>query len=809
MKLDELLISERYENTKSMLYNQNPCIYCISRDTNNSKYKFEIKYGFTDGKSEKNEKRCAKDRILEQQDTSKKISETGLTVHSILEVPEDIYKKYGAYSDRPYHKILKHCGCEKLNASEWYGVPKNVDMGAIFYNYDYFNKYRKLPKKTYQKIRLYELQQKASNACFNYFNNNSYKNVPGIIPEFLINAPCRFGKTLVGYDIADRMYNDYYHFKDNDIYMVLVYSFRTEPSDEWESKADMFGYGFITTKSSRGTLEKQYNTCINDGYKKIICFASVMDIYGKDAEGNVKEKNIFIHKTHWHLAISDEFHVGLHNKNATDTFMSSKTFSEEEKETVDKFNRYDKPICANFYVHFSATAFSAIESGRFTDNYFMVTYIDMKNSPDYWSIPNMNIVCVDIESEMIADYTKTTGKNEFNCRELYKADSKGNFVHPELARRSIISFFGTETEKGGPTLFSTVMHDGSMFNEASRHSIFYLDEINSCKALGKLLNSIRFISNNYYVHIVAGPVDAMIEKEKIIREMEEIESGSSKKLGTITITCGKLLTGVTIPWWGAIYLLTEISTRESIMQAIGRLMTPCVNESKTKRLKSDVYVVEIVPNRALELRAFYVDTERVKYKEKSRRETYINTSKYIDFSEMKNGVLKSISVEDYMSYCISEKNKYVDYLINNRLVTGDKKKIKEFFINHPELNDMKKCKLPSIYEKIYVNENDMIVKPINHKENNMPFKKKQFNSEREKVAGIGKMLAAFTWVSDHKLLSLDDIKTYHSNEQFNEFFGIDYNLLDEMFEQGIIYKDIFEMVLYLYYIQNELIEKNI
>ena len=128
------------------------------------------------------------------------------------------------------------------------------------------------------------------------------------VPRFLWNAKMRFGKTFTAYQLAKKL----------EAKRVLVLTFKPAVEDAWqtdlESHADFDGWHYL----SRSTEEKD-PTKIENG-KPLVYFGSFQDLLGRDAAGNIKPKNEWLHKVHWDLVVFDEYHFGAWRDTAKELF---------------------------------------------------------------------------------------------------------------------------------------------------------------------------------------------------------------------------------------------------------------------------------------------------------------------------------------------------------------------------------------------------------------------------------------------------------------------------------------------------------
>jgi hypothetical protein len=163
------------------------------------------------------------------------------------------------------------------------------------------------------------------------------------------------------------------------------------------------------------------------------------------------------------------------------------------------------------------------------------------------------------------------------------------------------------------------------FRDNFRHTFWLLPGVKEATALEKLLNEhdVFGLENGMFKIInVAGDGNIEDKYGKALKEVENHIRGNArenitKKDYTITLSCGKLTTGVSVPEWTAVLCMkgSENTPASGYMQTIFRVQTHAVLEG---RQKSDCYVFDFAPDRALTAvaetakMAVYAQTEKGK-----------------------------------------------------------------------------------------------------------------------------------------------------------------------------------------------------
>lgn len=460
-----------------------------------------------------------------------------------------------------------------------------------------------------QNYKMRPEQEAAVLKTMEYYRSFKAEN-PDKTPHFLWNAKMRFGKTFTTYQLAKRM----------NLKRVLILTFKPAVMDSWKedllTHIDFDGWQFV----HEGYLS--YEDA--DKTRPIVCFGSFQDFLGKK-DGKVKEKNLWVHKTDWDLVVFDEYHYGAWRENAQDLFAKDeKEESKMEWEGLDDFDEDLLPINSSYYLYLSGTPFRAIASGEFIEEQvYNWTYSDEQRAKNEWVGPDNpyrmlpRLVMLTYSLPKSAFSIAVGGEfDEFDLNEFFRAEGSNvnaHFVHEDDVQRWLEIICGKrdassidELKMGAqkPDLpFSSVW-----FKALLTHTLWFLPSVSSCFAMNNLLqmrhNRSLFIG--YKIIVAAGP-GAGIGVEALRPVQEAMEDALNSK--TITLTCGKLTTGVTVRPWSGILMLRNIQTPETYFQAAFRVQSPWVvrkeNPNDYEIIKEECYVFDFAPNRALRQIADY------------------------------------------------------------------------------------------------------------------------------------------------------------------------------------------------------------
>ncbi|MCA3027719.1 MAG: DEAD/DEAH box helicase family protein [Rhodocyclaceae bacterium] len=445
-------------------------------------------------------------------------------------------------------------------------------------------------------------------------------------PRFLWNAKMRFGKTFTAYQLAKKL----------GAKRVLVVTFKPAVEDAWqtdlENHADFDGWQYLSKSSG--------NDPTNVSAKKpLVYFGSFQDLLGRDKIGNIKAKNEWLHKVKWDLVVFDEYHFGAWRETAKELFegeegpMAVKEARLEYAVGLEEMNEdltvlSEKeieflPITTKAYLYLSGTPFKALATGEFIEEQiFNWTYTDEQRAkerfstvhPDRWNpygaLPQMRLLTYQMPDELVA--IASAGEfDEFDLNAFFEASGIGKtaqFKHKSDVQKWLDIIRGgyapnvVEQLKTGtrpPFPYSDVR-----LLPYLQHSFWFLPNVAACHAMANLLNEKHNTFWHDYDVVVAAGSSAGIGLEALPPVRDAIGSGFETK--TITLSCGKLTTGVTVPQWSSILMLRNLKSPESYFQAAFRVQSPWSiknpngdDPNREEILKPICFVFDFAPTRAL------------------------------------------------------------------------------------------------------------------------------------------------------------------------------------------------------------------
>jgi hypothetical protein len=550
-----------------------------------------LKVGFTNHN--------VKDRVKQQLQTA------GLDYTIVLE--ESAMRSDGSsFSDHEVHRQLKRDGFVNTDG-EWFRCEVSDVKSAIIAVRDGEDKNR----ERFHGFKMRPEQKEAVNKTCNHFID--FKNrEPDKTPHFLWNAKMRFGKTFAAYQLALNMKWG----------KVLVLTFKPAVQSAWEedikTHKDFEGWQFI----SRGGLEFRDV----DESKPFVCFGSFQDYLGKNSAGGIKPKNEWVHCTNWDCVIFDEYHYGAWRENAKELFESEDSELAMEMGKIKEFDEGILPITTDHYLYLSGTPFRAIESGEFIEEQiFNWTYSDEQKAKEEWdgednpyiALPRMVLLTYRMPDD-IRDVALGGEFNEFDLNTFFKAEGnkdKAKFIYEDDVQKWLNLIRGSHLSTTLDNLKLGAKKPPMPFSDSRllhilTHTFWFLPSVASCYAMRNLMMQRQ---NNFYHDyniVVAAGNSAGLGVEALPPVYKAMEDPLKSK--TITLSCGKLTTGVSVKPWSGIFMLRNSSSPETYFQAAFRIQTPWVinnpdgkSPNEVEIMKEECYVFDFAPNRALSQIAEY------------------------------------------------------------------------------------------------------------------------------------------------------------------------------------------------------------
>lgn len=523
------------------------------------------------------------------------------------------------FTDHDVHTILRRRGFRQLNAgedrNEWFKCSVNDVMAAIV---ALRTGTANVENRT-QTFKMRPEQYHAVDKTVEYFKA-ARKEDPDRPPKFLWNAKMRFGKTFASYQLARKM----------GLKRVLVLTFKPAVESAWRedlvSHVDFEGWQFVSNKDAHNNnvnIDQQF--AMADKSNPIVVFGSFQDLLGTNDSGGIKAKNEFIHDTNWDLVIFDEYHFGAWRENAKKLFENpdeeaDSDFDMEKYKRDEADNAYNEsflPITTDYYLFLSGTPFRAINSGEFIeDQIYNWTYSDEQKAKDSWvgsgnpyaSLPRMVMLTYKVP-DSITQIAKQGEFDEFDLNVFFSAKGKGEearFVYEsevqkwlDLIRGAYLPSSVDDMKLGQDKRPPMPYSDTRLLNVLS-HTFWFLPNVASCFAMKNLLDQKQnAFFQDYKINVCAG-TKAGIGLDALAPVQQSMGDPLATK--TITLSCGKLTTGVTVKPWTGIFMLRNLKSPETYFQAAFRVQSPWTvkrDDGSTEIMKQECYVFDFALDRAL------------------------------------------------------------------------------------------------------------------------------------------------------------------------------------------------------------------
>ena len=393
--------------------------------------------------------------------------------------------------------------------------------------------------------------------------------------QMLWNAKMRFGKTLSALQVV----------KEEEFKRTLILTHRPVVDEGW---FDDFKKIFYDSKEyhygsrNNGELFGKLEQLAAKG-SKYVYFASMQDLRGSEQVGGKFDKNNDIFKTEWDFVIVDEAHEG------TKTELGQNVLKELVKPATKVLQLSGTPF--NLFDDYS-------EDEIFTWDYVMeqkakqAWAVDNPYEPNpYASLPAINIYTYDL-GNLMSEYIED--EKAFNFREFFRTKDDGAFVHDKDVDR----FLNLLCKDDKDSLYP---YSNDNFRRIFRHTLWLVPGVKAAKALSAKLKA-HSVFGMFQTVNVAGNGDEDEENDEALQMVNKAIGDDPDETYTITLSCGRLTTGVSIkPWTAVIMMAGSFSTSAAqYMQTIFRVQTPFTCHG---RMKEQCYAFDFAPDRTLRVLA--------------------------------------------------------------------------------------------------------------------------------------------------------------------------------------------------------------
>lgn len=558
--------------------------------------------------------REVKKRVAEQLKTARIENYT-------IELDEPAERDDGTiFSDHDVRAALAKRGCEKAG-QEWMRCTV-TDVKVVL---SQLRSGQRFSGSHHETFPMRDEQAEAVEKTAAYFHS-IWKEDKKAVPRFLWNAKMRYGKTFTTYQLAKKL----------GAKKVLVVTFKPAVEDAWqadlESHVDFDGWQYLSRNSGSDPMQASTK-------KPMVYFGSFQDLLGRDRSGGIKARNEWLHTINWELVVFDEYHFGAWRETAKELFEG------EEEAVAKKENKLEYatglenvnedltvisekeadflPITTKAYLYLSGTPFKALATGEFIEEQiFNWTYTDEQRAKEnfsrkhpkernpYGTLPQMRLLTYQMPEELLA--IASGGEfDEFDLNAFFEASGKGmlaRFKYKDYVQKWLDIIRGGYTQRAVEHL-KTGTRPPFPYSDVRllpylQHSFWFLPNVAACHAMANLLAEKQNVFWHDYTAIVGAGTTAGIGLDALPPVRKAIGSGFDSK--TITLSCGKLTTGVTVPQWSSILMLRNLKSPETYFQAAFRVQSPWSiknpegdDPNAEEILKPVCFVFDFAPTRAL------------------------------------------------------------------------------------------------------------------------------------------------------------------------------------------------------------------
>lgn len=715
----------------------------------------------------------------------------------------------GSFIDKAVHRKLEEMGFERLyhqgKKTEWFRCGVD-DVRAAYVAV------RDRTDNAERRTRDFAMRPEQSAAVektLAYFASAAKETRVTRKPKFLWNAKMRFGKTFATYQLAKRL----------GAKRVLVLTFKPAVQSAWRedlvTHVDFEGWQFICRPSRLGgpTADEQYARA--DKSRPIVCFGSFQDFLGYNREtGGIKPANEWVHAINWDLVVFDEYHFGAWKESAKRLFEADDEDVDEASAGGGGGERIDEtwlPITAARYLYLSGTPFRAINSGEFIeDQIYNWTYGDEQNAKAAWRGPGENPYATLPQMVMLTyklpDSIQRIARqgefDEFDLNAFFSAKGTGKearFVHEDYVQKWLDlmrgSYLETTTDelklgRGRPAMpFADTRLLGLL-----THTLWFLPDVAACHAMANLLRARQnAFYHAYRVNVCAGAaagigVEAL---EPVLRSM-----GDPLETKTITLSCGKLTTGVTVRPWTGVFMLRNLKSPETYFQTAFRVQSPWTVDGERGReiVKRTCYVLDFALDRALKQIADY--SCRLSVEEKNPERKVAEFIRFLPVIAYDGSSMKRIDAAEVLDIALAETSAT---LLARRwesalLVNVDNDTLRRLMASDRAMEALMRIEgfraLNADIETI-INKSERVKAAkrdgdsLTKKERaELTAEEKEFKSKRkeiqEKLVKFATRIPVFMYLTDHREYCLEDVITQLEPRLFKKVTGLevaDFDLL--------------------------------
>lgn len=423
--------------------------------------------------------------------------------------------------------------------------------------------------------------------------------------HFLWNAKMRFGKTFASYQLALEM----------GWTKLLILTYKPAVEDSWrndlERHQDFREWQFIGKGEGFEDIDE------SSPYAWLVSFQDIMQ---RDTAGGIKDRLELVFVNDWDCIIIDEYHFGAWRSGPKELYASDDSDEEarlmDDYDSASSFSEEFGKLTTEHRLYLSGTPFRALAEGEFSeDQIYNWTYADEQNAKRTWkgefgepnpyqSLPQLKMFTYKI-SDATRSYAEAGFDDEFSLNGFFAARVRDRI--PRFNKESEVQRWLDWLHK--PVTITEQQNNPGPYADPQlrsslHHTVWHLPDVASCRAMERLLKEPQNVYYREFKVVCAAGAKAGIGLKALDPVREAIGDGSVSK--TITLTCGKLLTGVTVRQWGAIFMLRDTKSAETYFQAAFRVQSPWTrpiadDPNQEEIVKPVAYIFDFAQNRALEM----------------------------------------------------------------------------------------------------------------------------------------------------------------------------------------------------------------
>lgn len=502
-------------------------------------------------------------------------TQTAGIAYDLLYTELTIYNsKHGlcSFNDKEVHSVLERSGIKKKifdtenKANEWFITNLETVKQAI-----------SAVKAGRESLSSAEISQDRNPIVFRPEQREAIEKTKKQFKkgnQMLWNAKMRFGKTLSALQVV----------KDMDFSRTLILTHRPVVDSGWFEDFGKIFYDsrdFAYGSKNNGDSHTSLETRAKQGQCKYVYFASMQDLRGSELVGGNFDKNNEVFATAWDCIIVDEAHEG------TQTELGKAVMQELTKDKTK-------------ILRLSGTPFNLLDDFK-EDEIYTWDYVMEQRAKASWdelhfgdpnpyaSLPTMNIYTYDL-GRLLNEFVDEDVA--FNFREFFRVNDSGTFVHD----KDVSAFLNLITKEDKESCYPFANEE---YRNIFRHTLWMLPGVKEARAMSAMLQT-HPVFQHFKVVNVAGDGDEDEESKDALVAVEEAIGKDPDATRTITLSCGRLTTGVSVKAWTAVFMLSGSynTAASSYMQTIFRVQTPATING---RVKEQCYVFDFAPDRTLKV----------------------------------------------------------------------------------------------------------------------------------------------------------------------------------------------------------------